>query len=769
MAPPPALERTSLLGDSDLTGRAFVTEYTSLIDEWIVSLYEAVIDDPSLSLVALGGYGRAELTPSSDLDLALLHRGSIDPATAEQLWYPIWDSGMKLGHSVRTVQESLDLARGDLETATSLCTVRHLAGDAALSEELAADGLATWRKHARTHLAELAGRVERRHRSSPEVVSALEPDLKEGRGGLRDAHALIWASKAGDNVERPAPEHLDLGDTYDTILAVRVELHRVTRRASDVLLLQEQDEIASRLGYADADELMRRVAAAGRRIAWASDEYWYDFANFESRRKLFRSSNRTRRLADGISEQRGRIFASPGRLTGPLAVLEVANVAASSGGRISVSTLADIASIDVPEGRWGDSLRVEFVRLLEHGRAALPVIFALDHCGFWCRLLPEWTPNRNRPQRNAYHRFAVDRHLLETVANAAEIADRVERPDLLVMGALLHDIGKGYPGDHTEVGQDLARDIATRMGYGERDVETLVMLVRHHLLLPDYATRRDLEDPATIVAVTDAVADEERLGLLAALTEADSIATGSAAWGPWKAGLVEQLVSQVSQLLAGDEQLDVTVRAPVTPDPATGVQAPPDMQIEAEGTHLTVRLSDRRMMFSRIAGVLSLNGLDVLSATANTEDGMAIEEFEVHSAHGSDIRWAEVERQLALALKGHLALEARLAERERTYRRPAVAAEHLPLAVKVFNDASVDSTVVEVVGPDRVGLLYRLTRTLSDMDLDIRSARVATMGGDVVDAFYVRDANGEKLIDEYAIGELRRALHHVLETPADPR
>ena len=178
---------------------------------------------------------------------------------------------------------------------------------------------------------------------------------------------------------------------------------------------------------------------------------------------------------------------------------------------------------------------------------------ALDQGGILVRLLPEWAPVRSRPQRNAYHRFTVDRHLWETAANAAALTDRVDRPDLLVLGALLHDIGKGYPGDHTVAGMALVREIGPRLGLGPGDVATLVAMVEHHLLLPDVAIRRDLNDPATIQRVADAVGDLGLLDLLAALTEADSLATGPSAWGTWKAQLVADLVARTRTALGGAE------------------------------------------------------------------------------------------------------------------------------------------------------------------------------------------------------------------------
>src|SRR6202042_2786640 len=220
--------------------------------------------------------------------------------------------------------------------------------------------------------------------------------------------------------------------------------------------------------------------------------------------------------------------------------------------KASLHRLAD--RMPSPGDPWLQETRAAFVELLGLGRPAIDKIESLDQHGLFVRLIPEWTAVRNKPQRNAYHTYTVDRHLLEAAALAADLTDRVDRPDLLLVGALLHDIGKGYPGDHTQVGMDLVRTMTTRMGFAPDDVEILVDLVRHHLLLPDTATRRDLDDPTTIARVARAAGNRVTLHLLAALTEADSRATGPSAWGAWKAGLVADLVERTDRVLQGETE-----------------------------------------------------------------------------------------------------------------------------------------------------------------------------------------------------------------------
>jgi [protein-PII] uridylyltransferase len=412
---------------------------------------------------------------------------------------------------------------------------------------------------------------------------------------------------------------------------------------------------------------------------------------------------------------------------------------------------------------WPEDARRRLVDLLFNGPASIPVVESLDQFGLWTPLLPEWAPTRSLPQRNVFHRFTVDRHLLECSAEAASLAHRTPRPDLLVVGALLHDIGKGHPGDHSEVGEEMARGIAERMGFPPEDVASIGFLVRHHLLLSDVATRRDLDDPATITMVADIVTTAEHLALLRALSEADGLATGPTAWGPWKAQLVDQLSTRVARLLSGDG-----------PDPADGPRFPSDEQrqlmtegglhVAAEGDLITVVCPDRRGLFFRIAGALSLHGLDVIEANVYSEDGVAVDEFRVALGGSGVVPWDAVRADVAKALQGRLAVQARLDERERSMRRRrTLGLSQFPPRVRFDNDTASGATVLEAVGPDRFGLLHELTRTLADLDLNVSSAKIHTMGGDVVDTFYVTDATGEKVLDAEHQGEIRRALMHVLD------
>ncbi|MDQ2650759.1 MAG: nucleotidyltransferase domain-containing protein, partial [Actinomycetota bacterium] len=268
--------RTELEQDRSLVGRQLCQAYSDLVDDWLAQLLEAAegeLGAGDVALVAVGGYGRGELSLQSDIDVLLLHGGRSDIGTfADRVWYPIWDQGLKLGHSVRTVREALALASDDLDTATGLLQVRHLGGDPNLADDLAGRALEQWHKRSKRWLGELAKRVRDRHEAAGEVAFLLEPDLKEGRGGLRDVHSLRWAEQARSLLWEGDDGVLEAA--YQCLLGVRVELHRRTGRPGDKLLLEDQDAVAEAVGEPDADVLMRHVAEAARTIAWRSDDAW---------------------------------------------------------------------------------------------------------------------------------------------------------------------------------------------------------------------------------------------------------------------------------------------------------------------------------------------------------------------------------------------------------------------------------------------------------------------------------------------------------------
>jgi [protein-PII] uridylyltransferase len=757
-------ERSAVISDLSLRGRSLCRALSDVTDTWLEALLAEACDGDTagLALIAAGGYGRRELAPGSDLDVWLVHDQRKDvTAIAERLWYPVWDAGLKLGHAVRTPRQVVATVGEDLDTATAAVSARFIAGDPSRGEGLVSSLADLWRKKGPRWIDTLHMRTVARHALAGEVAFLLEPDLKESRGGLRDIHAVRWA-EAARPVMQPGDDQA-LTESEDVLLDVRVALHRSTGRADDDLLLERQDEVAALLGIPDADELMARVAMAGRTVAWIGDEVWRRETSV-GRGHLSRVLRRDREVGPGLVLRDGEVHVEASADLGDATLVLRAAVAAARAGapiqRASLDRLAD--RIPCLDGPWPPGARETLVELLATGAAAIPVLETLDQRHLLERILPEWQTVRSRPQRNALHRYTVDRHLCETAATAAALSAPVSRPDLLVVAAWLHDLGKGQPGDHTQAGTVLVAEIAKRMGFSGPDVDALVSLVRLHLLLPDVATRRDLADPDVIRDVALKVGSSQQLELLAALTEADGIATGPSAWSAWKAELVADLVRRVEHVLRGGELGDLPIDESFPGAEVRALMAAGRTVVRLDGTQLTVVAPDRAGLFSRVAGTLALKGLTVLAAEAGGVDGMAASQFRVDSG-GVEVDWDEVSSDVQRAIDGQLAIEARMAQRGRVSERRASAMRLVgEPSVRIDNSASGSSTVVEVRAPDRLGVLYRITRALADLDLDIRSAKVATLGDEVVDSFYVRTRTGGKVENREHVRELERAILHQL-------
>jgi len=792
-------------------GRWSAARRAAIVDACLRELFALAGPPPGVALVALGGYGRSELAPRSDVDLLLLHEGADRGAVAElaeRLLYPLWDAGLALGHAVRTRKECLALGAERLDAATAMLDGRWLAGAEelwtrtrrALVDALAADA----RGFAARLLADAEGRAER----FGHVGHLLEPDLKEGAGGLRDVHALGWlaAVLARGEADPSALEGLGLlraaereaiSDAHELLLRVRSALHLETGRAADRLHLEQQPQVARWMGFADepglpaVDALMRRVFEHARQVEHVHRSVLERFL-------------------------RGGSAPTPVEPT-PEGVLRVLVTCARERAVLAPAALDAIQAADLPEEVvWTEGVREGFLALLREGESGARMLEVLDRIDLLRRYLPEWALVRCRPQRDPYHRYPVDVHLLRTAAEAARLlgdpgsdplaaeAGPVPDPDAVLLGALLHDIGKVGRGSHVAVGRELAERALGRMGLAETTRELAAFLVAEHLLLSDTAVRRDLEDEDVLVRVAARVGTPERLAALVLLTAADAEATGPAARTAWRLALVRELAAKVRRVLergeAGPEtamrlaERAAAVRAllpTVAPEElerflermprAYLLAVPPELIARHHGllaaplgagevrtlvrpgarpgtSELTVVAADRPGLLSLIAGALALAGLSILSAQVfTTGDGVAVDLFEVQGAFEPEVpaeRWREVRRTLRRALEGRLALEHGVEAKRRRYPPPR---HRFPLRVEAHPDASETFTVIEVGCSDRIGLLFDITRTFAELGVDVHLAKVATYGERVVDAFYVRDALGRKLEPEQ-IAELERAL-----------
>jgi [protein-PII] uridylyltransferase len=511
---------------------------------------------------------------------------------------------------------------------------------------------------------------------------------------------------------------------------------------------------------------MARVSDAARTVAWQCDDAWRSVHAWREGPRRRSSPGRDVALGPGLvlRDAEVALAADADVAADPSLVFRAAAAAAYEGAPIarpSMTRLAQECSREI--GRWSEAVRDAFVALLGADGAMVGQFELLDRFGLITPFLPEWEYVRSRVQRNAFHQWTVDRHLLETVSLAAEHVRDVHRPDLLLVGSLLHDLGKGLPGDHTDNGVDLAAVTATRMGFAPEDVAVLIDLVRLHLLLPAVATGRDLSDPDTIETVACEVGSEGVLELLVALTTADSLATGPTAWSAWKAGLVDRLAAATGARL-GKRPLEADERETWAQDAARRFDG--GVVVEPHEHGAIVVAPDATGLLALEVATLGVHGQDVRRARTVTLGSVAVGNFEVEARHPTPVDWARVRDDLADALAEPAGISARLTARAERYSvaaRPTAAKTAEPRVV--VDDSASRATVVEVRTADAIGVLYRITRALASLGIRVEQAFVSTLGHEVVDSFYVTDAAGGRIESPQA---KRRLVDAVLEALGAP-
>lgn len=760
-----------------------------------------------LAVVAVGGYGRGTLSPHSDVDIWLVaERGGVGREVVRALLYPLWDAGFQVGHALGTPKDFVERASGDVHAATSLVHARLVAGNTTSFEDLV-DRRGRWlRRYSKQFVRGIRESTTERHRRAERAGWSLAPDLKEDIGGLRDLHTAMWLTAAVGETSL-CPELVAAGEL---LLAVREALHGETRRKGDRFHIDLQPRVARRLGLEGegaADGLMTEVHSAARVIEHLGVRTADSFAE----RVLGgpRRFGEVRTLDVGVSLEDGVLVVRPDGDGDHLArALRLLAAKAATGRPLAPAALVWLTSCfrGAPLERWSECVRTAFLRLLRapHCAATLEL---LDHVGGWRKLLPEWTRIRGRPQHDPYHRYTVDGHSFITVGEVSRViaenhhhgiaAREAESLDALYLAALLHDIGKGSGEDHAIAGERLARAACQRIGVSAHDIEDVAALVRHHLLLADVATRRDLDDGAVISRVAAIIGSAMRLRLLYILSLADGLATGPKALSDWKASLVLDLYRKVlialeagempvptgvpgrareveayEPALAGHAEAMLSRLPPsyidsaaveeiaeelllMRPHPEFGeVRYRIDERPETGRATLTVCTRDRPGTLARTAGVLTLNRLSILRVQGySASSGLAVERFIV--ATHPEVEWSSVIHDLRAAYSGRLAVEARLERKARDYRTGGP----VDVAIRILQEASSHSTIVEVRGPDVLGLLYGIVAGLSDLDLNIHVAKVDTREGRVVDVFYVRTLGGTKLNDDQS-AELKRSITH---------
>lgn len=732
-------------------------ERSDASDRELVELFHGAlavsgITERQISLAAVGGFGRGELSPGSDLDILFIHIGLTEKsltAFIKAMLNPLWSEGRQIDYSVRTRAETRSVSRGDIKVIFGLLDIRHITGNEDLTVGVGSDAAKAWRRKIRSYLPMVREVIDLRTRTFGELAFLLEPDIKESRGGLRDINTIRSLAKS-----EFVTVSLDRLAAAESLFAqVRDTLHEVTGRPRDQLLLTEQDAVAAQMGFADADILMLQVSKAARSVDYVMQLAWTAIEE-----KLHRISLRRSReipVAKGLVRSRNEISIVDGYeiASDPGLGLRAAAIAAQRGVRLSLESIMRLAE-EAPEipTPWPRQSREDLVALIGAGEAMIDVFESLDQEGLISKWIPEWEHVRFLPQRNVLHHHTVDRHMIETAVRAAALTREVHRPDLLLVGALFHDIGKGYLGkDHSEFGAELIEPLARRLGFSEGNAATLATMVLQHLLIPTVATRRDIDDPQTIEYVLSLVDNAETLELLHALSIADGEATGRTAWSEWKAGLVANLVGRTLSAMRG-----------VTPPPqpelspnqmAKVAEGELSLEIFEQGDILDIEIiaPDRVGLLSAITAVFTVTRLDVRSAKTRTVDGVAVMNWIVTS--DINVPTPSRERLLDLierSLVGTEDLKVRIEERIRSYRRrPGILVP--PPVVSAITQIVTDATIIEVRMHDRPALLYTVATAISEFGIDIRGAIVSTLGAEAFDTLYVTDSSGAPLSTEQAL------------------
>jgi len=695
--------------------------------------------DHDVALVAVGGFGRVELAPCSDWDVVLVHADGLELGDlAERVWYPLWDAGARLDHSVRSLAEMVSAADADLRVTLGLLDVRHLAGDQSLTLQLRATMLAHWRRHAPGRLPELHRMVNARHELLGELAHSSVPDLKEAAGGLRDA-TTMKALVATWLVDVP---HVDLERCRLALLDVRDVVHEIAGRASDRVLPEMWDDLAVRLGLPDARAAQTHVRVLGRRITHLSRLTWRRVDDYLKRPAPGPRRPHLTPVAPGVAVASGEVVltadARPDQ--DPVLLLRAAAEAAEQGIVLAPPTAARLARESAPlPSPWPAEARQQLIRLLSSGRGLLEVWETLEETGAVDHFLPEWELVRLLPHASEIHRFTVDRHSVEACIEASALIRTVSRPDVLVVTALLHDIGKGSLTEHSVAGAPIARGAAARMGFDAETVELIGSLVRWHLLLATTATTRDPDDPATAELVISRIGDPEALALLTALTEADARATSPKAWSSWRSRLILTLAER-ARIAAGSGTAPAAAGYPRVKVPSDAKRRGLALEVETlpDGSRITAIAPDRVGLMADLAATLAFQRIGIRSARVWGQDRFAVSVWEVSDEQVDE---RVLRERFDAIVRGRLDPGARL--------RPADP-DVLSPSVVVRPEASTRSTVLEVRTADRPGVVFLVADALARLDVAIRSAHVDTLGPQAVDVFYLQEAAAGALTDERA-------------------
>jgi [protein-PII] uridylyltransferase len=842
------------------SGQESVRTHVRLMDDVILSLTRLIATDAlgdglsatPLVVMALGGYGRGELQPLSDIDLMVIYDREMSPYVQrmiQELLYSLWDLGLHVGHSLRSLDDCVAMARTDFPSRTSMQEARFLAGDRRLFarfQRVLRENVfrRDFGQFLETTLVERDARY-RKHGASPYIG---EPNVKESAGGLRDMHTAMWlgAAKFGTRTLREladqgliTPREQAATDGALTFLwRVRNELHFFSGHKNDVLARDLQPRIAKNLGYANDDaslgveRFMHDYYLHARVIHRVSKRLIARCQETLSRRGSAERRQRQQALADGLVFFDGRLHLAdrdPAQLReDPARLMKVFWHLHRLGCELSLDlerAVEDSLHLVDDAFRGSEAVRELFLDICRNWGRAAQTFADMHELELLGRYLPEFGALTCLVQYDVYHKFSADQHSLLAVEHlealapgqsaesegAARVLSEVEKPELLMLGMLLHDIGKAKGHGHVAKGIPLVRELTARMGLPAADAQAVEFLVAHHLTMSHIAQRRDIDDPKTVTDFAAVVGEPQRLRMLYLLTYADMRAVGPGVLTPWQARILHELYTRTLARLTGGR-----VAKPSRKELADRLHAAAkdEVDLRAVKAHLAM-MADRYLesasvqrmaehlrvlgelgetpvvtklfhhpdlgssdlvvvtrdlpgLFSLIAGSLAASGVNIISAQIHTRaDGIAIDTFQVNDPAGdlvgSSALWARTLDALRAVITGEQSVQA-LLDRRRAAGREATGPGGPP-RITLDNQLSDTATVIEVKCPDRLGLLYLITRTVAGLGLDIVSARIATEIDQAFDSFYVQDREGRKVEDAEALERVRAGLEQALAQP----
>jgi len=837
-----------------------------LVDQVIRVLYDFIVtrvyplanptDGERLALVAVGGYGRGELAPFSDIDLLFLYPYKETPHTeqvVEYMLYTLWDAGLKVGQATRSIDETIARAKSDLTIRTAVLEARYVWGDQDIYLDLKRRFEAEIMKG--TGAQFLAAKLEerdKRHARLGDSRYLVEPNVKEGKGGLRDLHTLFWIAKyvyrvddVTDLVEHKvlnADEAQRFQRAQNFLWTVRCHLHFITGRGEDRLTFDLQGEVGRRMGYTDhvgtrgVERFMKHYFLIAKDVGDLTRIFCALLETEQERQPLFswRRWSRKRHVAGfTVDANRLDVESEHAFRDDPVNFLRLFHVADEHGLDIHPHALRLITQslklIDADLRANAEANRL-FMEILTSRHDPETALRRMNEAGVFGRFLPDFGRVVAQMQYDMYHVYTVDEHTIFAIGilhkiESGELKDElplatalmptIDSRRALYLAVLLHDIAKGRGGDHSILGEQIAEKVGPRVGLSAEETETVAWLVRWHLLMSGTAFKLDIDDPETIRNFAEQVQSPERLKLLLILTVADIRAVGPRVWNGWKATLLREVYQRAVELMSGGlsgdtrdarvtalqaevrgllrdfsdaefgafvaktypnhwlsfEPQAIVRQARITREAErSGAPLTVDTRVDPARavTEVTIYTADHPGLFSRMAGALALAGANIVDARILTlSNGMALDTFLVQDRQGGAFDRPEKLAKLAVLFEN--VLSGRIKPHIELNAPPAIASRthvfQVPPRVLINNTASRTHTVVEVNGRDRPGLLFELTRTLTQLNLQIFSAKISTYGEKVVDVFYVKDLFGHKVEHEERIKAIRERLTAVLAEP----